>query len=231
MMGNMAATAMVTPMTEPKSLVQLMTWLSPAFPVGSFSYSSGLEFAADREWLPEGQALRDWLQTLLEHGSLKNDAIFVSLGWHHCHSVEELHEINDLALAMAGSSGRHLEVNAQGNAFLENIDIDIPGFDSAENVAYPVILGAAAGIAKIDETMTIAAYLNSAVSNQIQAAIRLGVTGQTGGVKLLSELQPEILRCAQQTSDSDISDLGGCAVLSEIAGMNQEIMKTRLFRS
>ncbi|MEM7463642.1 MAG: urease accessory UreF family protein [Pseudomonadota bacterium] len=231
MMGGMAAMAMHIHMTEPGSLVQLMTWLSPAFPVGGFSYSSGLEYAAGDEWLPDGQALGGWLQTLLDHGSLRNDAVFVSLGWRHRHADNELRETNELALAMAGSSGRHLEVTAQGNAFLENIEFEIPALGSIDNVAYPVILGATAGVAEIDETMTIAAHLNSAISNQIQAAIRLGIIGQTVGVKLLSKLQPEILRSSRDASGSDFSDLGGCAVLSEIAGMNQEIMKTRLFRS
>jgi len=33
--------------SEAAALYRLMTWLSPAFPVGAFSYSSGIEWAVE----------------------------------------------------------------------------------------------------------------------------------------------------------------------------------------
>lgn len=218
-------------MSETSSAVQLMTWLSPAYPVGGFSYSSGLEYAVGEDWISDRQALSEWLTIQLDCGTLWNDAVFVSLGWHYQNNDNKLCEINDLALAMAGSSGRNLEVSAQGNAFLDAAELKIPALDTAANVAYPVALGAAAGHAGINETMTIAAFLNSVVTNQMQVAIRLGIIGQKGGVGLVADLQSKILDCSQKASGAEISQLGSCTMLAEISSMNQEVLTTRLFRS
>jgi urease accessory protein len=218
-----------TAMTEARSLIQLMTWLSPSFPVGAFAYSSGLEFAVAEKWLTGPDELQRWLETLLESGALWNDGVFVSLGWQHASDAGNLKEINGLALAMAGSSGRYLETGAQGSAFATALGWEVANIGN--EFAYPVILGAAAGHRGIGEIDTIAAFLNAAVTSQAQAAIRLGVTGQGGGVRLLDELQPKIIATAQKAASSSIADLSGSAMLAEIAAINQETMTTRLFRS
>ena len=38
-----------------------MTWLSPAYPVGAFSYSSGIEWAVEAGDINNVATLRDWL--------------------------------------------------------------------------------------------------------------------------------------------------------------------------
>ncbi|MGI9402614.1 MAG: urease accessory protein UreF [Rhizobiaceae bacterium] len=224
-------TIMVIRMTDEKSLIQLMTWLSPAFPVGSFSYSSGLEHAFGEGSVSDRQELEYWLKAQLRSGSLWNDAVFVSLGRNCQNSDEKLLEINELALAMAGSSGRYLEVISQGNAFVEAAELNNPCFDGAGDIAYPVVLGAAAGFAGIEESMAIAAFLNASITNQAQAAIRLGVLGQRDTVLLIAELQPVILKCARNAERAGVEDLGSNTMLAEISAMKQETMTTRLFRS
>ncbi|MGI9402716.1 MAG: urease accessory protein UreF [Rhizobiaceae bacterium] len=224
-------TIMVIRMTDEKSLIQLMTWLSPAFPVGGFSYSSGLEHAVGEGLVSDRHELKNWLKAQLRSGSLWNDAVFVSLGRNCKDNDEKLLEVNELALAMAGSSGRHVEVTSQGNAFIEAAELNIPCFDGAGDIAYPIALGAAAGVVDIEEIMMIAAFLNASVTNQAQAAIRLGILGQKDGVLLVAELQPEILECARNAEGAGVEDLGSNTMLAEISAMKQESMTTRLFRS
>ena len=57
-----------------------MAWLSPAFPVGSFSYSHGLETAVHSVWVTDADSLREWLADLIEHGSAWNDAVLFADG-------------------------------------------------------------------------------------------------------------------------------------------------------
>src|SRR5215813_9512014 len=49
-------------MTEAESaaLYRLMTWLSPAFPVGGFSYSSGIEWAVEAGDINDAATLNNW---------------------------------------------------------------------------------------------------------------------------------------------------------------------------
>ena len=49
----------------------LQAWLSPAFPVGSFAYSHGLESAIDAGDIADAASLRHWLLDLFEHGSAR----------------------------------------------------------------------------------------------------------------------------------------------------------------
>ena len=44
---------------EAAALYRLMTWLSPAFPVGAFSYSSGFEWAVEAGDIVDAASLQD----------------------------------------------------------------------------------------------------------------------------------------------------------------------------
>ena len=57
----------------------VMQWMSPAFPIGAFAYSHGLEWAIDKGHVSNGKKLQNWITDLLEYGSLRTDAIFISL--------------------------------------------------------------------------------------------------------------------------------------------------------
>ncbi len=50
-----------------QALVRLMTWLSPSFPVGAYSYSHGLEWAVETGEIGNAVQLTDWVSDLLHH--------------------------------------------------------------------------------------------------------------------------------------------------------------------
>src|SRR5438045_2397949 len=62
---------------EAAALYRLMTWLSPSFPVGAFSYSSGLEWAVEAGDITDAASLCDWLGALLSDGAGFCDTIFL----------------------------------------------------------------------------------------------------------------------------------------------------------
>ena len=61
---------------EAAALYRLMTWLSPAFPVGAFSYSSGIEWAVEAGDITDAASLRDWLAAMLADGAGFCDGVF-----------------------------------------------------------------------------------------------------------------------------------------------------------
>src|SRR5262245_17591691 len=65
----------------PRSLLRLQSWLSPAFPTGSYSYSHGLEAAVESKQVHDRGSLVDWLDADLRYGSPRNDAIFFVEAW------------------------------------------------------------------------------------------------------------------------------------------------------
>ena len=57
------------------ALYRLMAWLSPAYPVGAFSYSSGIEWAVEAGDIKDADTLRGWLGVMLADGGGYCDAV------------------------------------------------------------------------------------------------------------------------------------------------------------
>ena len=65
----------------PLALVRQQSWLSPAFPTGSYSYSHGIEWAVEAGHIRDRESLVDWLEADVCHGSGRNEAIFFIEAW------------------------------------------------------------------------------------------------------------------------------------------------------
>ncbi|MEC9342429.1 MAG: urease accessory UreF family protein [Pseudomonadota bacterium] len=212
-------------------LVRLMTMLSPAFPVGAYSFSSGLEQAASDKLVTDHAWLQAWLNDILTHGALWNDAVLLAESWRGTISGAGVGDLNELAVALAGSPGRLEESRAQGRAFVDAASHAWPVPELGEHPAYCVAVGAVAAHAGIALSDVLAAFLNAALSNQVQAAIRLSVTGQQGGVAVLAALEPVLVSVARMAGNSTLDDLGTAALVAEIAAMNHETLPSRIFRT
>ena len=215
------------------SLIRLLAWMSPAFPVGSFSYSHGLERVVHDGLVKDSAALKDWIHALIAHGSAWNDAVLLNESWRRARDGGDLVELADLAEAMAGSLERHRETVLQGAAFLAAARAwPSPVFDRlAAETAYPVAVGAAAGAHDIAAREATAAFLHAFASNQVQAAIRLGVTGQADGVGVVAALEPAIGEIADRAASSTLDDLGSATMIADIMSMRHETQHSRLFRT
>ena len=86
------------------ALLRLVTWLSPAFPIGAFAYSGGLEQAVRDEHVADAADLSVWLSTVIGHGSLWNEAVLFAEAYRSFDDPVALDEVMELAEALAGLS-------------------------------------------------------------------------------------------------------------------------------
>lgn len=203
----------------------LHAWLSPAFPVGAFAYSHGLETAIAEGQVTDAQAVHDWIEACLCHGAGRTDALLMLAVMRG----DDPAEVDDLACALAPSRERLLETEGQGSAFSETVVAAWGGAGSAR--AYPVAVGLAAREADLPETETAEIFLQAFCSNLVSAAIRLVPIGQTDGQRILSALQPVIAGVVAKARSESLDDIGGCTLLGDIASMRHETQAVRLFRS
>jgi urease accessory protein len=228
-----AITAIITMTEAPTSaLLRLMTWLSPAFPVGAFAYSHGLERAIEERKVRDRASLIAWLEVLLQRGSAWNDAVLLAEFWREISATGSCEEVAELAEAMAGSRERHMETMLQGEAF----DTAIASWsdeadDAGSRIAYPIAVGKAAAEHGVQLEDALAAYLHAFASNLIQAAVRLVPLGQRDGVKATAALEPVIRATAARAAVSTLDDLGSSAFMSDIMAMRHEVQYSRVFRS
>jgi urease accessory protein len=229
-MGRTGITIM-TDLPE-RALLRLMTWLSPAFPVGAFAYSHGVERAIEEGLIGDRESLVAWLGELLVRGSPWNDTVLLAESWRRAKSGD-VGEVAELAEAMAGSKERHMETMLQGEAFRQALAVwsseQSPG--ALDGVPYPVAVGAAAAASGIALEPALTAYLHAFVSNLVQAAVRIVPLGQSDGVSALAALEEVVLATAKRAAASTPDDLGSAAFISEIMAMRHETQYSRVFRS
>lgn len=218
-------------MTDLKSMIRLQTWLSPAFPIGAFSYSGGLEASIDEGYVYDAKSLTAWLKDILEQGTVWNDAVLLAESWRSAMDKEALGELVDLAQAMSFSAERYLETTDQGSAFLLASKTWHENDSLPEKCPLPIAIGVLTAHMDVALKDTLAAALHAVLSNQIQAALRLMKLGQQGGLDVLASLEGKILQIAQRAAHSSLDDLGGCAIIADIATMKHETMQSRIFRS
>lgn len=217
--------------------LHLLGWLSPAFPVGAFAYSHGIETAVDSGDIVDAETLRRWLQDLIDHGSARNDVILASVAWSAADGGDQalLVEANDLALALSPGRERRLETNAMGNAFVSTIRSAwasaVCSLLPAGDLAYPVAFGASCAAQGLALRPSLEAYGFASVQNLVSAAVRLGPVGQTDAQRLLAALVDSIKALAGFAARASLEDLGGCTLRSDLGSLQHETLYSRLFRS
>ncbi len=191
------------------ALYRLMIWLSQAYPVGAFSYSSGIEWAVEAGDIADVATLRAWLEAMLTEGSGTRAGIFFAL-----------------------------ETTTLGRAFVEVTQAAWPcealkrlqGLWTGP-IAYPVAVGAACAGHAIPLAPALHAFLTAVAANWVSAGVRLIPLGHTDSQRLLHALEPAIAAVAGRVLVAEIGDLGSATFRADLASIKHETQYTRLFRS
>jgi urease accessory protein len=211
---------------EASQLLLLLNWMSPAFPIGSFAYSHGLEFAIAENEVTTQKAVEAWIADLITQGSGWNDAVLFAQVWNG-----DSEELNELALSMASSSERYLETTQLGRSFAiaASVFTDVKFADG--DLAYPVAAGMACKSMGVDQYSALLAFLQGFAAAQVSVAVRLVPLGQTAGLHVLKNLMPIISETANRAAIASLEYLGSCTLLADIAAMNHEHLQPRIFRT
>lgn len=226
--------------TDAAALYRLMTWLSPAFPVGAFSYSSGIEWAIEAGDIHDGKTLQEWIAALLGHGSGFCDGVLLAHAYRAVARGDSvaLDAVAEFGAAFAPSRERHLETLAQGRAF---IDIARSAWSSemfetmmaglCRPVIYPVAVGIVSAAHGVALDATLHGFLHATVSNWISAGARLIPLGQTACQRLLAAIEPAVHATAGRAREAAMDDIGSATFRADLASMRHETQYTRLFRT
>ena len=222
------------------ALYRLMAWLSPAYPVGAFSYSNGIEWAVEAGDIGDARSLERWLAVMIGEGGGFCDAVFLVHAHRAISAVDDvaLRAVAELAAAFAPSKERHLETTAQGRAFLDTTRAAWPcaalerllaAWDGA--VALPIAVGVAGAGHGLPLAPVLPAYLQAMAANLVSAGVRLVPLGQTDGQRLLAAFESVVVATAARALATSLEQTGGAAFRADLASMRHETQYTRLFRS
>ena len=227
--------------TTEAALYRLLTWLSPGFPVGAFSYSHALEAAVEAGTVADAPALAHWIEGILAFGAASSDAIFLAETWRAVRAGDRagFAAIAERSAAMRGTSELALESGAQGAAFAGVVATTwaVPArgwldeLPRDQAVTYPIAVGLAAALAGFPLGASLTGYLQAFAANLVSAGVRLVPLGQSDGQRVLARLEPAVARAATLAAARGLDDIGTASPAVDLLSMRHETQYTRLFRS
>jgi len=234
------ATAIITIMIDVQTALKLQSWFSPAFPVGAFSYSHGLEPAIDAGVVKDRETLIAWLETLLASGSGRIDARFFAAGWRTAPDADAAAALSAEAAAWVPTAELLLEAERQGEAFLRTVNAGWPhpALDALESALtgrpiFSVAAGLAAAAHGAPLDLALPLFLQAFAANVVSAGVRLIPLGQTDGQIATARLESAVAAAASAAlaDDGGLDDLWTATPAHDIYSMRHETQYARIFRS
>ena len=209
---------MATAMSTDAALYRLLAWLSPAYPIGAYSYSHGLEWAVESGLVRDRPGLEAWLTTVLRHGGGWMDAVLLA----HAHRLVTAGDdagwcqLRELAQAWAPTQELALETRAQGEAFAAASIASWPDPDGrlpalladGPGLSYPLAVGAVAACHGVPLGLLLPTYLQAFAANLVSAAVRLIPLGQTDSQRAQAALEPVVAAVAILAPPCPLDELG-----------------------
>lgn len=224
-------------------LLRVLAWFSPAFPVGAFSYSHGMEYAVEAGLVDGRETLVDWVEGVVTRGAGRVDAALFCAAYNAVADDDEAGLVWAIERGDTMRATRELagESIGQGEAFLETIRATWPqprldrlveiAHDRQRRLAYPVAAGAVVAAHGVPVDIALPAYLHALAANLVSAGVRLIPLGQTDGQRAIAALESVVLRAAAAAQTRPRDDLGSAAPVIDWASTQHETQYTRLFRS
>jgi urease accessory protein len=225
----------------PDPLYRLLAWLSPAYPIGAFSYSHGVETAVEEGFIKDRVGLVAWLESVLLGGTGTVDGALFVAAWRAATAADwrAFDTIAERATAWRGTSEMALESRQQGGSFL-SITRNAwphPALDAAHErlageLALPVAVALASAAHGIALDQALGGYLHAFTANLISAALRTVPLGQSDGQLALAALETAVDAATRRAIVADsLDDVGTSTPLLDWCSLKHETQYTRLFRS
>ena len=222
------------------NLARLLQLASPALPVGTYSYSQGLESAVEAGIVRDATSAQSWIGDVLELSMARMEAPLL-LRLYQAWNTEDFVAVehwNALFLASRESAELRAETVQMGFS-LTRLLSDLGEGDSSrfahlqscEEPAFPTAYACAAAQWRIDPASALVAYLWSWLENQVMAAIKAVPLGQTAGQKILLALGARLDDIAQAAAVCADHELGNFAPGLAILSSRHETQYSRIFRS
>ena len=226
-----------------KNQLALMQLADSFFPSGSFTLSHGLEYLVQNKQIKNAADLQTFLQILLLNKIGSCDLVALI----HSHRGSQQNSLpiiidadrqlfNQTLIATnrqtQQKSGRALLMVAQETWQDEKLrQLQEKTATKQFYCLHPVVFGVVAEIAGIDEQNTALAFLHSYITGLLGAAIRLGIIGHIQAQKILLALQLDIVTTYHQACSLKLSEMWSCTPTIDLAQMQHQKLKTRLFAS
>ena len=230
-------------MNGPASLarVRLMQLVSPALPVGAYTYSQGLEWAVESGRIRDEATAGAWIGDLLRHGIGRFEAPLVASLIRHwtAGDTTEIARLNADFLASRESAELRAETVQMGFSLNRLLaDLRDPALETLRaelaclpEIAFPTVWSGLAAAWQIDPQAAVGGYLWAWAENQVMAALKAVPLGQAAGQRLLAELGQAVPAIAGKSLTLPENEWSNLTPAFALSCARHETQYSRLFRS
>lgn len=221
-------------------IARLLRLASPALPVGTFSYSQGLEDAVDNDVVHDEESARRWIGGLLT-GSMARFELPMLVALHRAWVKSDYDRaacLNDEFLASRETAELRAETLQMGAALVSVLQHDgehdvarLKPLTSIVDVAFPTSFAFAASCWQLSAVDTATGYGWSWLENQVTAAMKLVPLGQRAGQRLQAQMTSLCAQAVETAQTLPEDEWSNFAPLFAIASSRHETQYSRLFRS
>lgn len=222
-----------------KNIFNILQLAGGTFPGGGFSQSWGLETYVEKGIVTDVHTLKEFTDVYMNSVLARAEVPLVigvmkalSAGDH-----DRLEELENLSLASKLTKESREAALKMGNAFMRILSESLEDHKLADlykkfkkkGITYPTAYGIVISNLDITEKDAASAYIFSSVNAIIQSAVKLIPLGNTEAQKVLYELGGAMDRAADKAFDMDPDDIVTFCPGLDIAGMEHETLKVRLY--
>ena len=225
---------------NPLQLNRLLQLCSANLPVGGFSFSQGLEYAVEMDWVNCPESTKVWIEFNLTQSIACTDLALLNRLQKalKTNDFASFHKWNQHALACRESNELYLADVAMGRALMRLLK-DLQSIDSQDyvpliqekEISFVSAFALSAYLFGLELTAMQSGFCWAFIDNQVAAAIKLVPLGQTQGQNLLFELTKQVEPAIERANQLGDEDIGASLPRLAMASAWHETQYTRLFRS
>jgi urease accessory protein len=218
------------------SLTRLFQLISPSLPIGSYTYSQGVEWAVEAGWIKTEDDLDEWLSGLIESNLcyLELPVLFRMMDAWTSRNMEGIHHWNEYLLASRETSELRQEELNRARAFYQvliSLEPSAKSYKAELMGSQHACFSFACVHWGINHENAGYGLLWSWLENTVLSAVKIIPLGQSAGQRVIFKLSERLPYIIEQAALVEDMDIGSSSMAMSIASAQHETQYTRLFRS
>lgn len=220
-----------------KAHLRLLQFLSPALPVGAYSYSQGLEWAVEKRWITNEETFEQWVVELIDSTLAKQELpiirrlyrAFINL------DVVAVERWAQIAIAVRDTSELRREEQDRALAYLRVLETITIVDDSwpRDLFFYSPLVSMSYFCAHqhIHEDQLCLAFAHNWLENTLITGVKIIPLGQSSAQRMLFELADRLLEVIAVSSNVTDDEVGISLPAFSMASCGHEQQYSRVYRS
>ena len=220
-----------------RSQLRLLQFLSPVAPVGTYSYSQGIEWAVNENWIQDESSFALWIQEQISSVLTEQELPLLMRLYRSVadNDIDSAEYWSQFSIAVRETAELRQEERNRAEAYLRVLE-SIETIDSRwpRSMFLKTPLASMAWFCvrqEISEHALLTAYAHNWLESSLVTGIKVIPLGQSAGQRLLFTLAAELVTAIERSQTISDEAIGIALPALSMASCGHETQYTRIYRS